>query len=206
MKSILLIRHGETIWNVEAKIQGCQNIYLTKKGIQQGKSLIKRLLSMDRKFIKVYTSDLKRCSIISNFISKELNIILEEVKDFREMDFGKWEGLSINEIKEQYKEVYFKWRSNPKEANIPDGENLIKVQKRCLVAIKQIINSYNEGTVIIVSHSIAIKTIILGLLNIDLEHFYKMSIDNVSISEIEFRDYGPVLKLLNDTSHLKRYL
>ncbi|MCW7999829.1 hypothetical protein CFK35_18335 [Clostridium sp. cpc1] len=56
---------------------------------------------------------------------------------------------------------------------------------------------------LIVSHSAAIKTIILGLLDMDIRYYSKMSLNNVSLSIIEFRDYNNVLKLFNDTCHLR---
>ncbi len=204
MKKLILIRHGETKWNLESKTQGCQNIGLTSIGVKQCELLGKRLVKMRKDYMKIYSSDLDRCYLTSQILDKNIKVGINIVDDLREMNFGRWEGLTIKEIKNNYKQHYHLWRNEPDSATIPGGESLINVQKRCLSAVHSIMDRHSEGTILIVSHSIAIKTIILGLLEMDLKHFYKMSINNMSISEMELREYGLVLSLLNDTSHLRK--
>lgn len=203
MKRIYLIRHGETIWNCKSKTQGCTNIMLSRKGVLQGKAIADRLNSLKEEYVKIYSSNLDRCLLTAKLISDKINKEITVIKDLREMNFGKWEGLTLEEIKKYYSKEYESWRKNPHMAYIPDGENLKSVQKRCLKVLNQICEEFNEGSVIVVSHSVAIKTIILGLLNIDLSYFYKISQNNACINKIEFRNYGPVLITLNDTTHLK---
>lgn len=202
MKRLILIRHGETIWNTESKTQGCQNVGLTTKGKCQCEILGQRLSSMKKDYVKIYSSDLDRCYLTSEIINKYINVGVEMLSDLREMNFGEWEGLTTKEIKNKYKKDYYIWRNKPRSAAIPGAENLIDVQDRCLRAVNSILNRHKEGTILIVSHSVAIKTIVLGLLEIDMEYFYKISINNLSISEIELRNYGNVLSLLNDTNYL----
>ncbi|RKD28051.1 histidine phosphatase family protein [Caminicella sporogenes] len=203
MKKIYLVRHGETLWNYMSKTQGCKNILLSKKGIFQAKAVANRLSSFDEKYIKIYSSDLDRCLITAKYISQKINKEIEVLKDLREMNFGSWEGLTSEEIKQNYLSEYNIWRNTPHIANIPNGENLKSVQKRCLKAIYKICDEFEEGSVIIVSHGVAIKTIILGVLNIDLSNYYKISLNNGSINKIEIRSYGTVLTALNDTAHLE---
>jgi len=202
MKSIILIRHGETEWNNKYITQGCYNVSLTLEGINQGKKIINRLLTMKRDYKGIYSSELDRCKLIADMIGKSINLEVITDKSLNEMNFGLWEGLTIKEIQERYNEEYNLWRTYPHKAVIPQGETLELVQKRSMDFIKGMIPTIINGSVIIVSHSVVIKSMILGILNIGLENFYKFSIENGSISEIEFRKYGPVLKLLNETSHL----
>jgi len=202
MKSIILIRHGETEWNNKYITQWCYNVSLTLEGINQGKKIINRLLTMKRDYKGIYSSELDRCKLIADMIGKSINLKVITDKSLNEMNFGLWEGLTIKEIQERYNEEYNLWRTYPHKAVIPQGETLELVQKRSMDFIKGMIPTIINGSVIIVSHSVVIKSMILGILNIGLENFYKFSIENGSISEIEFRKYGPVLKLLNETSHL----
>lgn len=206
MLKLYLIRHGETIWNKEYKTQGCRNIQLSKRGILQGRLIAEKLKSRNENFIKIFTSNLDRCYSTASFIAKELNIDMEANRNLREMSFGEWEGLTIEEIRNLYCEEYRLWRNQPCTSSIPKGENLKTVQDRCLEVVNRIVKRYDNGSVIIVSHSVAIKTIILGLLGIDLKHFYSITLKNASMNMFEFRDYGPVLVNLNDTCHLEEAL
>lgn len=202
MLKLYLVRHGETIWNSEFKTQGCKNIQLSHRGISQGRLLAEKFKTSNEDFKKIFSSDLDRCYSTAKSIDKALGVGIEIDESFREMSFGDWEGLTIDEIKKTYINEYTKWRNEPFAASIPRGEGLQKVQNRCLNALENIFQSYHEGAVIIVSHSVAIKTIILGLMGLDLKHFYKFSIGNASMSKIEFRDYGPVIINVNDICHL----
>lgn len=206
MLKLYLIRHGETIWNMECKTQGCKNIELSQKGVLQGRLIAEKLKMRNEDFKKIFTSDLDRCYLTSSFIANELNVDIEIDSNLREMSFGEWEGLTIEKIKELYNEEYKNWRKHPYESSIPKGEDLSKVQERCLKAVNKIMKRYDNGSIVIVSHSVAIKTIILGLLGIDLKHFYSITLRNASMNIFEFRDYGPVLVSLNDICHLDEAL
>lgn len=202
MQRLYLIRHGETKWNCESKTQGCRNVQLTESGILQGKQVADKLKKENEYYTKIYSSDLDRCYFTAKLISRKIDVDVEVFKELREMSFGDWEGLTISQIKKSYSKQYYKWRNEPYGAYIPNGENLKMVQNRCLGAVKKILSIHKDGSIIIVSHGIAIKTILLGLLGIDLKHFYNITLGNASLNKLEFRDYGPVLVNLNDLCHL----
>lgn len=201
MKNLYLIRHGETLWNCEFKTQGCKNIKLSTKGILQGQLLANRIETLNGKDLDIYSSDLDRCYDTAKLIGKKVNKEVKVIKELREMNFGLWEGLKIKEIKKQYRDEYNTWRNSPIRASIPKGENLIDVQNRCLRAVNEILK-HSKKNIVMISHGVAIKTIILGILDLDLSNFYKITQHNACLNKIEFRNYGPVLIKLNDTSHL----
>lgn len=204
MLKLYLIRHGETKWNCESKTQGCSNIGLSKLGLVQVQQLANKFKKSKEDYAKIYTSDLDRCYLTAKAIGRELEVEIEVDKDLREMSFGDWEGLKLKEIQQSYSKEYLKWRTEPYNAIIPRGEDLKTVQTRCLNSVQNILKKYDDGSIIIVSHGIAIKTILLGILKLDLKHFYSISLSNASINKIEFRDYGPVVINLNDTCHLEK--
>lgn len=202
MLKLYLIRHGQTKWNFESKTQGCKNIELSELGVLQSKLIANKLKKIDENYLKIFTSDLDRCYLTAKVIGEELMVDVDVHRDLREMSFGDWEGLTHEEIKQSYSDEYFKWRNEPYNAVIPKGEDLKTVQARCLNAVKTILNKYDNGSIIIISHGVAIKTIILGILGLDLKHFYNITLSNASLNKIEFREYGPVVINLNDTCHL----
>lgn len=201
MTKLFLIRHGETQWNVESRAQGSQNIQLSEKGIFQAKLLANRM--KDYKIDCIYASNLDRAYETAKLLGNALNVDVITMSELKEMSFGKWEGLTNAQIQESYGDHYIVWRSKPHEANIPDGENLLDVQKRALEAVHKIISHNKNKNIVIVSHGVTIKSIILGIMDMDLSNFYKIRQDNTCINIIEYTDYGPVMVKLNDTAHLE---
>lgn len=201
MKKIFLVRHGESKWNVLKKIQGQQDVPLTDRGKSQAYQIGDRLLS--EKIDSIYSSDLKRAYDTATIIGKKLQIDVNPMTELREINFGQWEGASYDKIySTNHKEIIL-WRKAPEKLNIDGIESLKKLQLRAMSAVKKIINSETGNNILIVSHSATLKTIILGLLNIDLANFKNLTLDNVSLTIVEFRNYNRVLKVLNDTNHIR---
>lgn len=201
MTKLYLIRHGETAWNAASKAQGSQNIALSENGRMQAKLLANRMKNYH--IDHIYSSDLDRAYETGKIIAEPLGLPVEKIEGFREMCFGEWEGLTHHEIRSKYDEHYSVWRSKPHEADIPGGEKLIDVQKRGLRALHQLVETHKNENIVVVSHGVAIKAILLGLMDIDLSYFYRIRQENTCINLVEFTDYGPVIVTLNDTSHIE---
>lgn len=201
MRNIYLIRHGESRWNILKKIQGQQDISLTKNGIKQAHLIGNRL--KDKKIDKIYSSDLSRALSTASIIGKKLNLTVTPMEEFRELKFGVWEGMTIEEILIEYTDEFNIWRREPENLKLDGAETLAELQLRTMAGINKIMDNNTYENILIVSHGVTIKTIILSLLNMHLSHFKNLTIDNVSLSIIENRDYNRVLKVLNDISHTK---
>lgn len=201
LTKLFLIRHGESEWNCLNKIQGQKNTLLTNLGEKQALYLGNRLI--DEKIDIIYTSDLIRAYNTAEIISKRINKPLVINKSIREINFGSWEGLTIEEIQNQYKDEYLIWLKEPDKLDIKGFENLRSLQNRAMESVNDIILENSGKSVAIVSHGAILKTIILGLLCIDISHYKNISLSNVSLSIIECRDFNNVLLLFNDVSHLK---
>lgn len=201
LQRLFFIRHGQSEWNKLNMIQGQKNTILTEFGKKQAQSIGNRLLNEDIDII--YTSDLERAYATAKIISNVINKPLISSEFIREINFGPWEGITIKEIKEKYKDEYSIWLKEPDKLNINGIETLQTVQDRAMKYIDYIINENKGKNIAIVSHGALLKVLILGLLGIELSHYKNISLNNVSLSIIEFRDYNRVLTLFNDISHLK---
>lgn len=201
MNRLYLLRHGESEWNILNKIQGQKDTNLTSKGILQAKQVAKSLAN--EKIDKIYSSDLKRAFDTAKIIGQSLGLEVNCLKELREINFGVWEGLTTNEVKEKYMKEHTVWMTKPHELIIPNAEKLIDLQERLLGFINLLIKKNENKNHLIVSHGASIKAMILGVLGMDISLYNKLSIDNTGLSIIEYRDYSPVLKKLNDTSHLR---
>ena len=202
MKKIYLARHGESEWNILKKVQGQQDAPLSEKGIRQATLLGNRLIN--EKIDKIYSSDLIRAYKTAKIIGNITHVEVVPMKELREINFGIWEGLTSDILEVKYIKEHKLWLKEPENLKIEGAESIVEVQKRAMESVNKIINDNNNiDNVLIVSHGATLKTIILGLLGINISHFKNMSLKNVSLSVIEFRQHNRVLTLFNDTNHLK---
>ena len=181
---LIFIRHGQTDWNVQGKIQGSYDSELNATGIEQAMSLSEKLLNLNYKFSKIYSSPQKRALKTAEILSKSSNVDYISVKDLQEMNMGKWEGLSWKEVEEQYPNEYKEWYLNRRYTKTPDGEAYQDMLERVLKAIHKIINENNED-VVIVSHSAVIMCLQCYVTNTPFNDMLKFKTKNANITEID---------------------
>ena len=160
---IHLVRHGETDWNLTKKIQGSTDTELNETGICQAKQLAEKLLLNNIHPCAVYTSPLKRAHVTADTIaeayrprcSHPLPVIAHP--GLTELDFGNWEGLTWDQVREQYPEDYNCWRQNRRYEHPTGGESYQELLDRVLPAMQEIVNSQggvnSETELLIVVHS-----------------------------------------------------
>ncbi|WP_195938912.1 histidine phosphatase family protein [Romboutsia sp. 1001713B170131_170501_G6] len=196
-----IVRHGQTNWNILGKTQGHGNSDLTAKGEEQATCLGEALKEYPIDYI--YSSDLGRAIQTANLIGEKIGVKVKETPALREMGFGVWEGLLIDEIKQDYLETYNTWRNEPHLVNIEGGETLHLIKDRLEVFIKELNEKYNDKHILLVSHSVTVRVLLLAFLNSGMENIYRIKQDNTALNIVEYRDYGPVIIKMNDTSHIK---
>lgn len=201
MTKLFLIRHGQSEWNKLNMIQGQKNTLLTDLGMKQAQCLGNRLINEDIDII--YTSDLSRAYNTAKIISDIVHKPLIASEFLREINFGSWQGLSIYEIQNKYKNEYIMWLKEPHKMSLEGAETLQILQDRVMEYVNIILDENKGKNIAIVSHGATLKTLILGLLDIELSHYKNLALKNVSLSIVEFKEYNRVLTSLNDISHLK---
>ena len=150
----------------------------------------------------IYSSELGRAIETAEIIGEQFNLDVISTPALKEMGFGKWEGLLIKEIQEEYSDLYRTWRNKPHLAKIPGGETLQTIKERTDKFLKEINDKYDGKHIVLVTHSVTARVILLSLLNSPLENIYRISQSNTALNIIELRDYGPVVIKMNDTSHI----
>lgn len=203
MNKIILIRHGESKWNKIGKIQGQKDIELTQKGRKQAKKLAEDLKK--EKIDYIYTSDLERAYETANIISKELNKPIFLTKKLREINFGDWQGKTINQIKNKYKNQFNTWRKSPHLLSLSGAENLIKVQERSMLLLRELHKKHKNDNIILVSHGVTIKVLILSILDIDIENYRKITVDNCSLTMIKYIEDKSKIICLNERVKMEDY-
>lgn len=198
---VFLVRHGETEWNRLGKFQGCKDINLSEEGIVQAQYLSKKF---NDNFDYIYTSPLKRAVQTAEIITANKKIKPIIMNELREINFGEWEGLTINEISNKFPKEFNDWRNDKVEAPMCGGDLSLKnASRRAKNAITKIVDKHKEKKILIVAHGGIIKAGLIGLFEWDMTMYHKISLGNTAICEIDFDlDLNPIIVKINDTSHL----
>lgn len=198
--NLILIRHGETNWNLTQKCQGFSDIELNQNGRRQIKELAQSLKSDE--ISAVYSSDLRRAKDTAVEIAKFHNLSINVDPDLREMNQGKFEGLSFIEIRELYSELLTEWRKDPGSVRIPGGETLIEVQERAWKSVQRIIKTHHNENVVAVSHNFTIITLLCKFKGIGLRDFFNFKIKAASKNIVSINKGSFKIDRQNDTTHL----
>ena len=200
MTEIILIRHGETEWNVEEVFRGRIDIELNETGMKQAELLAEYLSNVE--IDAIYSSPLGRALKTAEVIASYHKLDVEIAPGLIDFDYGKWQGLSHQEVKDKYKELYAEWIKNPHQVKMPAGESLDDVRKRAMGVVGSVIAKY-KGTVVLVSHRVVNKVLICALLGLDNSHFWNIRQDTGGITIFTYENERFILTGHNNTSYLK---
>lgn len=196
MKKLYLIRHAHTKDNEEEKYSGYSDTELSDTGKLQAKEL-NEFLKKNIKVDKIYSSILKRTGKTIAEYADSQNIELEKLEGLNEMNFGNFDGLSLNEIKARYPKDYENFMIGKVDFKFPEGENIERFYDRNIKAFKSIIEDNKDvDTVMICAHMGTLRNIISYLLVDNFSIHWNIRIENATITVIEFMESFPVLKML----------
>lgn len=180
--------------------RGQIDIDLNETGVKQAE-LLSGYLSTSA-IAAVYSSPLKRALKTAEIIAQPHKLEVDVDPDLIDFNFGKWQGLSHQEVKEKYRDLYATWITHPEQVRMPDGEALEDVSKRVIRVRNKVIENH-RGTVVIVGHRVVNKVMICTLLGLDNSHFWKIRQDTCGISIFSYLNEQFILTKHNDTSFLR---
>ncbi|MFV0343017.1 MAG: histidine phosphatase family protein [Anaerocolumna sp.] len=197
---VYLIRHGETEWNKLGKFQGSTDISLSEEGIKQAHLAADVLKG---KFDHIYASPLSRAKHTAEIIGEASAIVPQIEPHIKEINFGLWEGLTFEEIKEKFPKEFTSWR-NPLEGYLMSEDISVKnAGKRAGDTIRRLVTKHPGKKIAIVAHGGILKAGIIDLFHWDMTMYYKIFLGNTSITKLVFKkEDTPILMTLNNTSHL----
>ena len=198
MGKVILVRHGETDWNRNARFQGQTDVPLSETGKMQAEKVGERLA--DEHISALYSSDLSRAYETAQTIARSHNLEVRQDPALREINFGLWEGMSRDIIVGEHKDLYQQWLENPMETRTPDGENFFEVQQRALHSLRKIAESHQDETVVVVAHGGLIKAVICEYLD---GGFWEFPQGNTAVNILEYHNDQFRFISLNDLSHLE---
>jgi alpha-ribazole phosphatase len=197
---LILVRHGITDWNSAQRFQGQSDIPLNETGKKQAAALAKRLAG--EPIDVIIASDLQRASETAQTIVAKHTCPLRLEPRLREINFGAWEGLTYDEIRQQAPLTLASWESDFQKVPPPGGETVSQLAVRVDLALKTLRGEYTDQTVLVVAHGGPLQTLVCLALGISPLNYWQFHLSTASISRLAFYPAGAIVNGLNDTCHL----
>lgn len=211
MTEVLVVRHGETPWNVERRVQGWEDIPLNETGIRQAEALA-RYLARTRlhgnQIDAIYSSDLQRARMTAEIVGQALSLPVIVDEGVRERHFGVLQGLVFSKMEEHQPEAARIWKSRDPDAILPEGESLRRFHERVTQAIDTIASRHLGQRVMVVSHGGAMDIIWRHARQASLQAPREAELLNASINRLkvmpqrwEIIEWGNVAHLAGDAEN-----
>lgn len=198
---VYLIRHGETEDSCPKRYKGHIDAPLSENGIRQIKTLSAHLTENGTggsgALSAVYCSDLGRAVRSAEIIAEPCGLKPVAVSGLKERNFGVWEGMTFDEIREKWPDAFANWAADPLKHTPPGGESTIDVRERIWPVFDSIIGKHAGETIAIVSHGGVTRILLCELLGMPLNNIFRIEQDFACLNVIKFHDQFPVVRLIN---------
>ncbi|MCK5718314.1 MAG: histidine phosphatase family protein [Thiomargarita sp.] len=200
MTQIFLVRHVETLWNIERKIQGHLDSPLTETGLVQAQALGKYFKS--ETFTAIYSSDLGRTYQTAQAIADKQNLPIIKKICLRERNFGIIQGTLKKELESKYPHIFPYYKMNEPNYVIPDGESLQQLHDRCVQCFEKLAQKHPNERILVVSHNGILVALVKYILGIELKVRPAILSSNASINVFSYQNDTWRIDKLGDLTHL----
>lgn len=198
---VYLIRHAESGWNAEGRFQGQADTDLSPLGRRQAMALGRRLATLSPS--AVYTSDLSRAKETARLAASMAGLEVAPDPSFREVNVGKWQGLTFDEIRATMPESFAEWRSERPDFRFPGGETYEEATVRAMRRLEELAGARRGERLAVVSHGGVLRALVHHVLGLDRGRRAPLTLSNAGVSAIAGEPGRWRLVLLNDTCHLE---
>lgn len=203
--TLYFLRHGQTSASRANAFCGSIDPELTAEGEEMAREFAEAY--KQTKWAAIFGSPMKRTRATAGPLCEAVGMEMQVRDGLKEINYGDWEGKSVEEVSKQYHDEHIKWLADPGWNAPTKGERAVAIAHRVLQVIEEIKKGYPDGNVLIVSHKATIRIAVASLLGIDVGRFrYRLGCPVGSVSIVEFGSHGPLLKALADRTHLSEKL
>lgn len=196
-RELILVRHGETLHNINRITQGWSDSDLSERGREQVLRLAERLKPLHP--TALYSSPLGRAMSTARAIADATGLEVVPLDDLREMNYGRWEGRAFTDIRVEDEDIYRRWITD-EDCPCPEGESHADVRRRMLRAFETVHSeTVNSERAVLVAHGTAIRIGATALLNLPLLSAMRFAQDNAAMNVFVARGEHWLLKTWNHT-------
>jgi probable phosphoglycerate mutase len=201
MTRIILVRHGQTEWNRVERFRGRADVPLNETGLAQAEATGRRIAAQWHP-VAIYSSPLSRAMKTAEAIAQHFALSVQTHPGLIDIDYGEWQGLTPEEARTHWQTIVDAWYNAPQLARIPRGETLDDLRTRGMAMVNEIVARHSEQTVVLVGHTVINRVILLAILGLGNDRFWRIKQDTCAINVFEVNDGDFTLVSLNDTCHL----
>ena len=183
MTAVILCRHGRTDWNDLGRYQGQTDVPLNEEGWRQARALAQLLRA--EPLDAVYSSDLARAADTAREIARLHELAVRTDARLREIDQGRWEGLTVAEIHARDADLHRRWESAPLAVTLPGGESIAEGRQRALAALRDIVGRHPGGLICLVTHKVVLTILRCELTGDPLEPALRRLPANASFERVQ---------------------
>jgi broad specificity phosphatase PhoE len=198
---VFMVRHGATVLSAEDRFAGATDVELSDEGREQTRRLAERL--SHEKIVAAYASPLGRTVETARILSAPHNLDVQTCDGLREINHGRWEGMTRREVEERFPDEAAEWEKDPYTFAPLGGESGLAVTARALPVLIELVRKHPGEDFLVVSHKATIRLLLSSLLGFDPRR-YRDNLDQkpAALNIVDFRDATRArLTLFNDTSH-----
>ena len=197
---LIVIRHGETAWNREKRMQGTTDTRLSDVGRAQAQALGRRLAG--HRFSALYSSDLSRARDTASAIAEHTSRAVVTDPRLQERRFGIFEGLTADEIVARYPGEHARFASRDPDYEVPGGESARGFMQRCLGCLSEIAGRHPGGEVVVVTHGLVLDSLYRVAHGLDHGEPRPVPLINASLNRFSYDRGAWRLVVWGDVSHL----
>lgn len=197
---LVLVRHGETPWNRDRRLQGHIDIDLNEEGRRQARAVAVRLAR--ERVDALYTSDLRRARKTADAIALACGVAVQPDPGLRERNYGVLEGHRLDELNERFPVEYAQWQARIPEARIERGETLSAFYTRICTTIEHIARQHAGQRVVLAAHGGVLDCAYRLATGAPLQARRSWDLLNASVNCLRFEDGRFTLMSWADVSHL----
>ncbi|MBD1891905.1 MULTISPECIES: histidine phosphatase family protein [unclassified Coleofasciculus] len=202
---LYFLRHGQTDRSRDNVFCGSIDPDLTPDGLEMAKAFAVTYRSLP--WNAIFCSPMRRTVATAKPLCEAVGMQMELRDGLKEINYGKWEGKTIETVDREYHDDYIRWTADPAWYPPTEGELAVAIAHRSLQVIEEIKQRFNNGNVLIVAHKATIRIMLCSLLGIDVGRFrFRLGCPVGSVSIVEFGAHGPLLHALSDRIHLDERL
>lgn len=201
MTRVILIRHGRTPWNKDKIFRGTKDVPLDDTGREEARLLGDWL--KDEEIDLAYSSPLDRSMETCKNAVRHHGLEVKPLEGLTDLDYGEWQGVSLDDVKERWPELYERWEREPHLVRFPGGNSLDELREAAMAALDWVVAEHPGKSVILCGHRVVNKVVIMGVLGLPNSEFWRIGQDTAAYNIFTWDGSRWIINLINGTCHLR---
>jgi broad specificity phosphatase PhoE len=203
MTRIVLVRHGQTVWNREQRFRGQADVELDEFGLRQAEAT-GQYVATRWPIVAVYASPLRRTMQTAEAVASAQQLAARPLEGLIDISFGEWQGCTVDEVERGHPDLLRAWWEIPHTVCFPGGESLNVVRGRVVAALDAVVARHTGEAVALVSHTVVNRVLLCAVLGWGNDRFWRLQQETCAVNVFDVGEDGAfTVVLLNDTCHLQ---